>query len=650
MRKPQPSIAKLGASLPKAIAYCSIVRTLRSQHRFNLLESGLVVLRLPSHASREHYRSAAEFLTGIDERRHRHRLSDTYVTVIGAKKTETWPSAVGDWFEYSPRVIAFCDSDSEIPFEIQLAADAILDVEAHTVRDVIGAWRMGKRGRISEIEAAKIRDVPFPVLDAAARQGRSATELIDRVIRAAEDLPKQAIEDSQAKSAASFPMLEDLVGMGEAEAWGRELAQDLRDWKSGKIPWSAVDRGILLSGPPGCGKTTFARALANTCGVKLVAESLAQWQSAGYLNALLKAMRAAFDEARRSAPAILFIDEVDAFGDRARFNDHNSQYCTEVISGFLECLDGVEGREGVVVVGAANHPERLDAAITRAGRLDRHVRVSLPDQASRREILDRLFDRQIDAGKLEGVVARLPGRSGADLERLAREAKRRARRAARPIALEDVEASLPPLTPLPPDYRWRVAIHEAGHAIVGRHLKYGVIRRAIVPLCLNDRGENESVGSVEFIQDTTVFRTLARVEVEVATLLAGAAAETLLLGDHAAGVGGSFGSDLHHATALAAAAYRSWGLGGRFVFMEEAGPKTAGLALDPLAYRWVNDLLDRCYETAKNILLDSQNLIERLAAALVDESVLDGAQIDAVLRRSPTNRRPSASRRRPDAA
>ncbi|WP_292492059.1 ATP-binding protein [Mesorhizobium sp.] len=182
--------------------------------------------------------------------------------------------------------------------------------------------------------------------------------------------------------------------------------------------WQDVDRGILLSGPPGTGKTTFAGALARTCDVHLVLGSLGRWQAKGHLGDLLKAMRAAFDEARKNAPSIIFIDEIDAVGDREKYSDHNAQYCTEVVAALLECIDGADGREGVTVVGACNHPHKLDAALVRAGRLDRHVHIPLPDQQGREGILRWHLQGLLPDADLSGIAAKTAGWNGASLEQL----------------------------------------------------------------------------------------------------------------------------------------------------------------------------------------------------------------------------------------
>ncbi|MCK3776664.1 ATP-binding protein [Ensifer sesbaniae] len=146
-----------------------------------------------------------------------------------------------------------------------------------------------------------------------------------------------------------------MYGYGGAKEWGLELAQDLIDWQRGRIDWSEVDTGIVLSGPPGVGKTQFAAALARQCSVPIIAASLARWQARGHLGDLLKAMRSDFDKAKESAPCILFCDELDSFGDRNSFSADNKDYSTQVVNGFLEHLDGLDGREGVVVIGATNN-------------------------------------------------------------------------------------------------------------------------------------------------------------------------------------------------------------------------------------------------------------------------------------------------------
>jgi len=137
---------------------------------------------------------------------------------------------------------------------------------------------------------------------------------------------------------------------------------------------------MLLSGPPGTGKTTFARALCNTLQVPLIVTSVASWLEPGYLGDVLKRMSAVFEAARETAPCIVFIDEIDAIGSRGSGRGkRDDDYWSTLITRLLELLDGALKSEGVIVVGATNLPDKIDAALLRSGRLERHVMIPPPD-------------------------------------------------------------------------------------------------------------------------------------------------------------------------------------------------------------------------------------------------------------------------------
>ncbi len=415
---------------------------------------------------------------------------------------------------------------------------------------------------------------------------------------------------------AEFPLPDEVRGPLE------QLVDDLQAWKAGKIPWRDVSRGILLAGPPGTGKTETARQVAREAGIGMIAASLATWQARGERSSdLLRAMKADFAKAASEGPCIIFVDEIDVFGDRNR-RDHNASWTEYVVGSLLECLDGYAAQEGVVAMAATNHIDRVDAALRRPGRFDRILRLGHPTaelmpQAIRWQAWPDLRDADLTA-----IAAQCVGMSGADVAGMVRAARAKARRAGRPLCVEDLSAALSELRPpMGEALRWQVAVHEAGHALVGAAT--GIAKPHLLAL--------QGDGGVTHAERRVIHQRRSELEAALALDMAGRAAERVVFAEASAGAGGASDSDLARATTMAVAIEGSWGLGERLSWLGDPETIAARLRLDPLLAARVEDHLRRAEDRALRILQAQRPVLEEIAAALRDKSMLTGPALEELM-------------------
>lgn len=404
-----------------------------------------------------------------------------------------------------------------------------------------------------------------------------------------------------------------------------QMVAELRAWQAGEIPWGDVTRGILLSGPPGSGKTEVPRLIAKSAGITVVSGSIADWSAEGSRGSeVIKAMRACFAKAAAAAPALLFIDELDAVGDRDRVGDTNRSWTEYVVSGLLAAMDGFEGHEGVAIMGATNHPDRIDKAVRRPGRFDRVLHLGYPTHDLMPATLRWQAWPDLADVDLTGLAARAVGMSGAQIAAWVRSARGLARREQRPLSVEHLETTLRDLRPQMPDaLRWQVAIHEAGHAVVGAAT--GVARPKLLAL--------QADGGVTHSKRLMIGQRRSEMEAALALDLAGRAGEIAVFGEPSGGAGGEEGSDLASATLLAVAIEASLGLGDRLVW--QGSPQTVldRLPLDGDLRARVEGHLRRAEARALRIVEAQLPLLEEIAGALYRAALLTGPELDALLAR-----------------
>jgi cell division protease FtsH len=605
--------------LPEQLAYASIRSAIRPLLRADAFVA--VVVIPPSADVGPYFRAADAMLSSANRYRKTVAIVD-----FDPKKPLNSARAIAGALDEKKVVLLFPD-EASITVAARLAADVVVHLKPPTIGQAKGVFRSLYGGRLTDQQAEIFLLLDEEMQRAVVRPGRSVGRMLAQLVMR----PEAPRDVSKPPPGRGFEddvelRLESMSGYGEAREWGLQLRQDLKDWKDGRIPWSDVDRGLLLSGPPGVGKTIFAEALANTCGAKLVVGSAARWQAKGHLGDMQRAMFKAFEDARKAAPAILFIDEIDGFTDRESDHGHNSSYVRQVINSFLECLDGTVDREGVVVVGACNNPAVIDPAILRPGRLDNHVRLPLPDAEARVGILRHHLRGDLPDEDFAQFAEDSFGLTGADIARIVRLARRVARRDRRAVTVADIMGSLPGRVPLSEKFRWALAIHELGHAVVavatGARKVWGVsiesrasasLERQILGGAVLEGGELANNGKQFYLDN-------------IAIHMGGMAAEQVFVGHHGDGVA----SDLDGATRLAIILDRHLGMNGMLASwpagVDERLIDSARRVDGPLLKR-IEPVLQEQLARARTIVESYRTSIEGLWLELIGAGHLTGQQI-----------------------
>ncbi|MBR1281300.1 AAA family ATPase [Bradyrhizobium sp. AUGA SZCCT0177] len=428
-----------------------------------------------------------------------------------------------------------------------------------------------------------------------------------------------------AKAGARGLVLSQLHGLGEARAWAKDSIADIQAWKQGRIPWSAVSSAIALEGPPGCGKTTFASVYCAEAGLYMVGDAnMAAWQSSGegHLGHLLRAMKKSFEEARANAPACIIIDECDSVGARNLMSHSHRDYSVQVVNALLAEIDGIKGREGVVIIGCSNDLSRCDPALLRAGRLEKIIRIGLPDVAELERMFRVRLQNDLRGDDLMPLAELAIGMVGADVERIVKDARRATRNEGdRAITLDDLKKALLGEDDRSEQEIWVACAHEAAHIVVDV-LHFGPEGVFASVAATATRG-----GMVARPRPGRLLHTADDYGRRLQAILAGRVGETLIFGKPSHGAGGK-GGDIDQATQLACAMIGSLGLAGPtpLIFRAPAG-ETERLLGFPDVRRAVNAELQRQAEACRLLLEDHRDAMLSVAQRLRECGRIDGAEV-----------------------
>jgi len=444
--------------------------------------------------------------------------------------------------------------------------------------------------------------------------------------------------------------LADVAGCDEAKEEVGELVEFLRDPGKFQRLGGRIPRGVLMVGPPGTGKTLLAKAIAGEAKVPFFTISGSDFVEM-FVGVGASRVRDMFEQAKKHAPCIIFIDEIDAVGrHRGAGMGGGHDEREQTLNQLLVEMDGFEMNDGIIVIAATNRPDVLDPALLRPGRFDRQVVVGLPDIRGREQIL-KVHMRKVPMGDDVNpavIVRGTPGFSGADLANLVNEASLFAARVGKRIVeMKEFELAKDKIMMgaerksmvMSEKEKQNTAYHEAGHAIVGRVVPEHdpVYKVSIIP-----RGR--ALGVTMFLPEEDRYSLSKRALIsQICSLYGGRIAEEMTLGFDGVTTGAS--NDIMRASQIARNMVTKWGLSeklGPLMYSEDedggylgrgGGGQNASLSADTarMIDSEVRSIIDQCYGTAKQILTDNRDKLDAMADALMKYETIDAEQIDDIM-------------------
>ncbi|MDP5041602.1 MAG: ATP-dependent zinc metalloprotease FtsH, partial [Paraglaciecola sp.] len=443
----------------------------------------------------------------------------------------------------------------------------------------------------------------------------------------------------------------DVAGCDEAKEDVSELVDFLRDPSKFQKLGGKIPKGVLMVGPPGTGKTLLAKAIAGEAKVPFFTISGSDFVEM-FVGVGASRVRDMFEQAKKSAPCIIFIDEIDAVGrQRGAGLGGGHDEREQTLNQMLVEMDGFEGHEGIIVIAATNRPDVLDPALLRPGRFDRQVIVGLPDIRGREQIL-KVHIRKVPCGdnvEPAGIARGTPGFAGADLANLVNEAALfAARTGKRVVSMEEFDKAKDKIMMgserknmvMSEEEKTNTAYHEAGHAIVGKLVPEHdpVYKVSIIP-----RGR--ALGVTMYLPEQDRYSHSKRhLESMISSLFGGRIAEAMTLGNEGVTTGAS--NDIERASDLARKMVTQWGLSekmGPLLYAEEEGEVFLGrssskslrmsnqtaLAID----EEVKDIINRNYARAEKILTENRDVLEAMKDCLMKYETIDALQIEDLMAR-----------------